>query len=89
MPFTPEELEEMRRADDEIERTFTGLTREEANEERKRDTYARDREGLSMKSMKYYRANLEKCRGNMKEWKKRNPEKVAEYRKWYYEKYGK
>ena len=90
MPFTAQELEEMRRADEEIEREFR-LTQEEIEMSRRRDRQAVF-EALPVEKRKaaaqrkaYREANREKAAAQRKAWYEANREKAAAYQKAYYE----
>ena len=71
--FTPEELEELRRADAEIEESFR-ITNEELRESRKRDKAAlldrKDSRGkkIAAQQAAYYEANREKYNAYMREY---------------------
>ena len=79
--FTPEELEELRRADEELDETFC-QTQEEIEESRRRDRAAKisqmdNRKKKIAESQKaYYEANREKYNAYMREYlRKRRLEK--------------
>ena len=88
--FTPEELEELRKDDAELDEQFV-QTQEEINESRKRDkAFLYDR--LDRKSKKiaenkraYYEANREKIAENKRAYYEANREKIAENQRAYYE----
>ena len=87
MPFTAQELEEMRRADEEIEREFR-LTQEEIEMSRRRDRQAVF-EALPVEKRKaaaqrkaYYEANREKAAAYQKAYYEANREKAAAQQKW-------
>ena len=88
--FTPEELEEMRRADEEIEREFRWTPEElAASYERDRGA-ALDRKDkkarrLAERQKAYREANREKAAEYQKAYYEANREKVAEYQKAYRE----
>ena len=71
--FTPEELEELRRADAELDETFT-LTQEERVASRKRDRVAAlaakepDKRKIAEYQRAYYEANREKLREYNREY---------------------
>ena len=74
MPFTPEELAEMARADEEIERSFR-ITPEERKRSRALDTAGRvdaligtDRHRSAAAQKEYYEANREKYNAYMREY---------------------
>lgn len=90
MPFTAQELEEMRRADEEIEREFR-LTQEEIEMSRRRDRQAvfealpvEERKAAAQRKA-YREANREKAAAQRKAWYEANREKAAAYQKAYYE----
>ena len=90
--FTPEELEELRRADQEIEENFQ-ITQEEINQSRKRDRES-DLESLDHHQRKiaayqaaYREANREKIAAQKAAYREANREKYNAYhmeyqRKW-------
>ena len=86
--FTSEELEELRRADAELDEEFV-QTQEEIDESRKRDkAFLLDR--LDRKSKKiaenqraYYEANREKIAENQRAYREANREKYNEYMRNY------
>ena len=88
--FTKEELEELRRADAELDEEFV-QTQEEIDESRKRDkAFLLDR--LDRKSKKiaenqraYYEANREKIAENKRAYYEANREKIAENQRAYRE----
>ena len=97
--FTPEELEEMRRADEEIDSEFM-ITREEreAGDERdrrskaensygsdaaKRRYRAANREKRAARQRRYYAANRVKCAAYQREYRAANPGKAAAYQRKY------
>ena len=88
MMFTPEELEELRRADAEIDENFR-LTNEEMQASRKRDRESvvdrKDRRGKKIAAQKaaYYEANKEKIAAQQAAWKKENREKWNAYQREY------
>ena len=95
--FTPEELEELRRADQEIEENFR-ITQEEINQSRKRDRES-DLESLDHHQRKiaayqaaYREANREKIAAYHAAYREVNREKIAAqkaaYRKANREKYN-
>ena len=80
--FTKEELEELRRADAELDEEFV-QTQEEINESRKRDRRARI-EGLEPEKRKiaenkraYYEANREKWNAYLREYRRRKKAEAA------------
>ena len=90
MPFTAAELEEMRRADEEIERDFR-WTQEELEASRRRDRAAvfaalppeKQRNAASRKA--YREANRDKVAATQKAYREVNRDKVAAAKKAYYE----
>ena len=88
--FTPEELEELRRADAELDEEFV-QTQEEIVESRKRDRQAKidrlDSKGKKIAENKraYYEANREKIAENQRAYREANREKIAENKRAYYE----
>ena len=90
MPFTVQELEEMRLADEEIEREFC-QTQEEIEASRRRDRRA-EFEALPIEKRKaaasqkaWYEANREKVAASQKAYREANREKVAASKKAWYE----
>ena len=90
LAFTPEELEAMRLADEEIERDFR-WTNEELEASRKRDRESIfDRKDVAAQKVAaqkkaWYEANREKVATQQKAWYEANREKVAAKKKAYYE----
>ena len=90
MPLTAAELEEMRRADEEIERDFR-WTQEELEASRRRDRAAvfaalppeKQRKAASRKA--YYEANRDKAAAYQKAYYEANRDKVAAAQKAYRE----
>ena len=88
MMFTPEELEELRRADAEIDENFR-LTNEEMQASRKRDRESvvdrKDNHGkkIAAQQAAYYEANKEKIAAQKAAWKKENREKWNAYQREY------
>ena len=88
MMFTPEELEELRRADAEIDENFR-LTNEEIQASRKRYRESvvdrKDHRGKKIAAQKaaYYEANKEKIAAQQAAWKKENREKWNAYQREY------
>lgn len=88
MMFTPEELEELRRADAEIDENFR-LTNEEIQASRKRDREAvvdrKDRRGkkIAAQQAAYYEANKEKIAAKQAAWFQKNREKWNAYQREY------
>ena len=82
--FTKEELEELRRADAELDEEFV-QTQEEIVESRKRDKQARfdrlDAKGkkIAENQRAYYEANREKIAENKRAYREANREKINEY----------
>ena len=90
MGFTKEELEKLRRADEEIERSFA-LTPEDLRRGRELDRAARlealphDERKVAEYKRAYYEANREKVAARQRAYREANREKVAEYQRAYYE----
>ena len=90
MAFTPEELEEMRRADAEIDRNFR-LTNDDLRRSRQLDRdaalEAKDNKGRQTAAQKkaWYEANREKVSAQKKAWYEANREKVSAQKKAWYE----
>ena len=88
MMFTPEELEELRRADAEIDENFR-LTNEEIQASRKRDRESvvdrKDNHGKKIDAYQaaYREANREKIAAQKAAWKKENREKWNAYQREY------
>lgn len=88
MMFTPEELEELRRADAEIDESFR-LTNEEIQASRKRDRESvvdrKDHRGkkIAAQQAAYREANKEKIAAQQAAWKKENREKWNAYQREY------
>ena len=88
--FTPEELEELRRADEAIERGFH-LTNEELAESRERDreSVLDQMDGktrrVAERNKAYYAANRERLAERRKAYYEANRERLAEYQKAYRE----
>ena len=90
MKFTPEEIEEMRRADEEIERNFR-WTNDELAASRRRDTEAaflrkdtRDR-SIAEKQRAYYEANKDSIAEKRLAYREANKDSIAEYQRAYRE----
>ena len=90
MPFTPEELEEMEKADQEIEESFV-LTNEEIAMAREYDKRAKykamtgDKQKVAAYQKAWYEANREKVAAHQKAYREANREKIAAQRKAYRE----
>ena len=88
--FTPEELEEMRLADEEIEREFR-WTNEELAASRRRDRFSKldnaepEKRKLAAQQKAYYEANREKLAAQKKAYREANREKLAAQQKAYSE----
>lgn len=87
MPFTAQELEEIRLADEEIEREFC-QTQEEIEASRRRDRRAKF-ETLPIEKRKaaayqkaWHEANREKVAASKKAYREANREKLAASQKW-------
>ena len=82
MIFTPEELEELRRADAEIDENFR-LTNEEIQASRKRDRESvvdlKDHRGkkIAAQQAAYYEAHKEKIAAQQAAYREANKEKIA------------
>lgn len=90
MPFTKAELEEMRRADEEIEREFR-LEQADLERSSELDRLAQfealpfGKKKLAARQKAYYEANREKLAAQQKAYREANREKVAAQQKAYYE----
>ena len=90
MPFTAAELEEMRRADEEIERDFH-WTQEELEASRRRDRAAvfaalppeKHRNAAYRKA--YYEANRDKVAAAKKAYREANRDKLAAAQRWIHD----
>ena len=90
MPFTAAELEEMRRADEEIERDFR-WTQEELEASRRRDRAAvfaalppeKQRNAASRKA--YREANRDKVAAAQKAYREANRDKLAAAQRWIHD----
>ena len=89
-PFTPEELEELRRADEEIEKDFC-QSQEEIEASRRRDRRAK-LDGLDNRSRQiaaqqaaYREANKEKIAAQQAAYYEANKEQIAARKAAYYE----
>ena len=87
MKFTPEEIEAMRRADEEIERDFR-WTNDELAASRRRDTEAaflrkdtRDR-SIAEKQRAYYEANKDSIAEKQRAYYEANKDSIAEKQQW-------
>ena len=86
MPFTPEELEEMEKADQEIEESFV-LTNEEIAMAREYDKRAKyeamtgDKQKVAAYQKAWYEANREKIAAQHKAYREANREKIAARKK--------
>ena len=86
--FTPEELEELRRADAELDETFV-QTQEEREASRKRDRDAAlaakdpDKRRIAENQRAYYEANREKIAENQRAYREANREKYNAYMREY------
>ena len=90
MKFTPEEIEEMRLADEEIERDFR-WTNDELAASRRRDAdiflsrkSKRDR-SIAEKQRAYYEANKDSIAEKQRAYREANKDSIAEYQRAYYE----
>ena len=90
MKFTPEEIEEMRRADEEIERDFR-WTRDELAASRSRDAEAtifqKDTRCRSIAEYQraYREANKDSIAEYQRAYREANKDSIAEYQRAYYE----
>ena len=90
MPFTAAELEEMRRADEEIERNFR-WTQEELEESRLRDRAAvfealpPDKRRRAAAQKAYREANRDKVAAAQKAYYEANRDKVAAAQRWIHD----
>ena len=90
MKFTLEEIDEMRRADDEIERDFR-WTNDELAASRRRDAEAailrKDNRGRSIaeKQRAYREANKDSIAEKQRAYYEANKDSIAEYQRAYYE----
>ena len=90
MPFTPEELEEMEKSDQEIEESFV-LTNEEIAMAREYDKRAKyeamtgDKQKVAAQQKAWYEANREKIAAQQKAYREANREKIAAQQKAYRE----
>ena len=81
--FTPEELEELRRADAEIDASFDGLTQEEYRASARIEAGIRhdqkDRKGqeIAAKKRAYYEANREEIAAYQRAYREANREEIA------------
>ena len=87
MKFTPEEIEEMRRADEEIERDFR-WTNDELAASRSRDAEAtllrkdsRER-SIAEKKRAYYEANKRSIAEKKRAYREANKDSIAEKQQW-------
>lgn len=87
MKFTPEEIEEMRRADEEIERDFR-WTRDELAASRSRDAEAtifqKDTRcrSIAEKQRAYYEANKGSIAEKQRAYREANKDSIAEKQRW-------
>ena len=91
--FTAEELEELRRADEELDESFV-QTQDEINESRRRDR-ASQLDNMDAKHRKiaenqraYYEANREKIAENQRAYREANREKINAYMRGYRKRRG-
>jgi ribosome-binding protein aMBF1 (putative translation factor) len=88
--FTPEEIEEMRRADEEIEQDFR-WTNDELAASRRRDAeitlLRKDSRGRSIaeKQRAYREANKDSIAEKQRAYREANKDSIAEYQRAYYE----
>lgn len=87
--FSAEELEELRKADAEIERGFSGMTAKESALARRLEASAR-RSGYTeaqRKKAEYYQKNRERICARKKAWAAQNVEKIRAYNRLYYQRH--
>ena len=90
MKFTPEEIEEMRRADEEIERDFR-WTNDELAASRRRDAdillSRKSKRGRSIAEYQraYYEANKDSIAEKQRAYREANKDSIAEYQRAYRE----
>ena len=88
--FTPEELEELRRADAELDKSFT-QTNEEIRESRERDRQAQldqmapEKRKRAAYKRAYYEANKEEIAAKQRAYYEANKEEIAAYQRAYRE----
>ena len=89
VPFSPEELEELRRADAEIEAEFDGLTEEEIREARLLDSVAlkESARNRAERQRVYYAANREAVLERNRRWQLANQDKSRAIQKAYRERH--
>lgn len=86
--FTPEELEELRRADAEIDESFR-QTREEIRQSRARDRQAQlaamepEKRKKAIRAAAYYQANREKAKARRAAYREANREKYNAWQREY------
>ena len=71
--FTAEELEEIRRADEEMD----GRTRKRAPKRDRRAYYQANKERIKAKSLAYHYEHRDACLAAMRDWKRRKKEAQA------------
>ena len=90
MPFTKEELDTMRAADEEIEREFS-ITPEEIKKSRELDriavldSYSSQKKKIAERRKAYREANREKIAESQRAYREANREKIAESQRAYRE----
>jgi len=88
--FTPEELEELRRADEELEANFF-ITSQERRQSNERDVHSRNerrdnkKEAIAARAKAYYEENKEAIAAYQKAYREENKEAIAAYQKAYRE----
>ena len=88
MPFTKEELDAMRAADEEIEREFS-ITPEEIKKPRELDrvavldSYSSQKKKIAESQRAYYEANREKIAESQRAYREANREKYNAYMREY------
>ena len=86
MPFTADELEEMRKADAEIDAEFDSpeLKRRLRKAEYNHEYYLKNREKIHIRNKAYEKSHLEKRREHCRKYQHEHAEKYREYAKNYY-----
>lgn len=89
VPFSPEELEELRRADAEIDAEFEGLTEEELRAARLLDSVAlkESARNRAERQRAYYAANREAVLERNRRWQLANQDKSRAIQKAYRERH--
>ena len=86
MPFTADELEEIRKADAEIDAEFDSpeLKRKLHEAEYNHEYYLKNYEKIRIRNKAYEKSHLEKRREHCRKYQHEHPEKYREYAKDYY-----